>query len=63
MATNDRTMAPAEAAAYIEHVTSELRDLAERSHLKFLSYLIDMARQEAALEAIRDRGRQSMGGR
>jgi hypothetical protein len=52
-AVNERTMAPAEAAAYIENVSSELRDLAERNHLKFLAYLIDMARQEAALQAIR----------
>ena len=42
-----------ETAAYIEHVSAELRDLAVRHDLRFLAYLIDMACQEAALEMAR----------
>jgi hypothetical protein len=39
---------PNEAAAYIEQTAAELRDLAIRSGMPFLAYLIDMARMEAA---------------
>lgn len=39
---------PNEAAAYIEQTAAELRDLATKSGMPFLAYLIDMARMEAA---------------
>ncbi len=42
---------PDEAAAYIEQVASQLRDLAQQSGYGFLAYLIDMARLEAASKA------------
>lgn len=42
---------PDEAAAYIEQVTAQLRDLAQQSGFGFLAYLIDMARLEAASQA------------
>ncbi len=43
---------PEEAAAYIEQATSALRDLAARSGMPFLAYLIDMARLEAAARVL-----------
>ena len=43
---------PNEAAAYIEQATAELRDLASRSGMPFLAYLIDMARLEAASQVL-----------
>lgn len=42
---------PDEAAAYIEQVATQLRDLAQNSGYDFLAYLIDMARLEAASKA------------
>ncbi len=42
---------PDEAAAYIEQVATQLRDLAQNSGYGFLAYLIDMARLEAASKA------------
>jgi len=42
---------PDEAAAYIEQVATQLRDLAQGSGYGFLAYLIDMARLEAASKA------------
>jgi hypothetical protein len=42
---------PDEAAAYIEQVATQLRDLAQNSGHGFLAYLIDMARLEAASKA------------
>ena len=42
---------PDEAAAYIEQVAAQLRDLAQQSGYGFLAYLIDMARLEAASKA------------
>lgn len=41
-----------EAAAYIEQATAELRDLATKSGMPFLAYLIDMARMEAASQVL-----------
>ena len=43
---------PNEAAAYIEQAATELRDLANRSGMPFLGYLIDMARLEAASQVL-----------
>ncbi|MCE1236721.1 MAG: hypothetical protein LWW93_10225 [Hyphomicrobiales bacterium] len=43
---------PNEAAAYIEQATAELRDLAAKSGMPFLAYLIDMARMEAATRVL-----------
>ena len=43
---------PNEAAAYIEQAAAELRDLANRSGMPFLAYLIDMARLEAASQVL-----------
>ncbi|MER2605859.1 MAG: hypothetical protein ABTQ29_08530 [Siculibacillus sp.] len=43
---------PNEAAAYIEQSAVELRDLALRSGMPFLGYLIDMARLEAASQVL-----------
>ena len=42
---------PDEAAAYIEQVSTQLRDLAQQAGFGFLAYLIDMARLEAASKA------------
>ncbi|GBF25285.1 hypothetical protein MnTg02_00315 [bacterium MnTg02] len=36
-----------DAVHYIEAMTSELRDIADRSRLAFLAYLLDIAAQEA----------------
>ena len=44
---------PNDTASYIEQATRELRDLAQRSEMPFLAYLIDMARLEAADVALR----------
>lgn len=41
-----------EAAAYIEQAAAELRDLATKSGMPFLAYLIDMARMEAASQVL-----------
>lgn len=46
---------PDEAAAYIEQVATQLRDLAQKSGYGFLAYLIDMARLEAASKAVMTR--------
>lgn len=43
---------PEEAAAYIEQATTALRDLAARSGMPFLAYLLDMARLEAAARVL-----------
>lgn len=43
---------PNEAAAYIEQSATELRDLAAKSGMPFLAYLIDMARLEAASQVL-----------
>ncbi len=43
---------PNEAAAYIEQTAIELRDLANKSGMPFLGYLIDMARLEAASQVL-----------
>ncbi|WP_407050745.1 hypothetical protein [Methyloraptor flagellatus] len=43
-------MKAADAAMYIEQATAELRDMAHRTGLPFIAYLLDMARQEAAAE-------------
>ena len=43
---------PDEAAAYIEQVAAQLRDLAQQSGYGFLAYLIDMARLEAASQVL-----------
>ena len=43
---------PNEAAAHIEQMAAELRDLANRSGMPFLGYLIDMARLEAASQVL-----------
>lgn len=53
----DKTGGPGGTAAYIEQVTRELRDLARQGDLAFLSYLIEMARLEAASEAARRQDR------
>lgn len=39
---------PNEAAAYIEQTAAELGDLAKRSQMDFLAYLLEMVRLEAA---------------
>ncbi len=43
---------PNEAAAYVEQAAMELRDLANRSGMPFLGYLLDMARLEAASQVL-----------
>jgi hypothetical protein len=43
---------PNEAANYIEQTATELRDLANRSGMPFLGYLIDMVRLEAASQVL-----------
>ena len=42
-----------ETLGYIHAMLGELRGMAEAEKLDMLAYLIDMARQEAALQAIR----------
>lgn len=42
------TAKPNEAAAYIEQSAAGLGDLAKRSGMDFLAYLLDMVRLEAA---------------
>ncbi|MDR3497071.1 MAG: hypothetical protein P4L82_20940 [Ancalomicrobiaceae bacterium] len=44
-----------ETATLIEREASRLRELAMKSELKFLAYLIDMAREEAANYAHADK--------
>lgn len=39
---------PNEAAAYIEQTAAELSELAKRSEMNFLVYLLEMVRLEAA---------------
>jgi hypothetical protein len=46
---------PAETAAYIEQVMRELSILARRSEMPFLAYLIDIAQEEAAMQATRQK--------
>lgn len=52
---------PGEAAGYIEQSASELRDLAQRSGLSFLAYLLDMARLEAAARSLGPAGSDGNG--
>jgi hypothetical protein len=48
---------PRKAAAYVAALAADLRDLAHRSDLPILSYLLDMARLEA--EAVAENGEET----
>lgn len=56
----DKPMSAADAASYIEGVTTELADITKRNRLEFLHYLIDMVRQEAAAEAAKAMARRTL---
>lgn len=51
-----RPVSPRDAAAYIENMCEELSHLAHRSDLRFLHYLLEVAREEAATQVERHGG-------
>lgn len=53
---------PSEAAAYIEQTAAGLGDLAKRSGLDFLVYLLEMVRLEAASRVVETSSDERRGG-
>jgi hypothetical protein len=53
--TENASAAQIEAASLIERDTARLKELAIRHELRFIAYLIDMAREEAGAVAKRKR--------
>lgn len=50
--TDHDSVPPSETALYIEKMCNELRNLAARSELNLLAYLLEVAREEAAQQTV-----------